>query len=115
MAFEAVCFKHIPQICKALHIERLVMGASSWRAKATGEKPGAQIDLLLERHDGAINIVEIKNYAEPFVIDKGYSVKLENKVERFREVVGNKKELFLTFVTTNGVKLNMYSRELVDA
>lgn len=116
MAFEALCFKHISQICKTLQIQNLVMGASSWRYKGHNKnEKGTQIDLLLERNDGAINLCEIKYHTDPFVIDKSYSEKLQYKMDCFQKHIGKKKELFLTFISVYGVKLNMYSRELVTA
>ena len=114
-AFEALCFKHINQICSALQIKQLVMGVSGWRYSGGDNEPGAQIDLLIDRNDGAINVCEIKFHNEPFVIDKTYAKTLQHKLDCFRKVVGKKKELFLTFITVNGLKLNMYSRELVEA
>ena len=116
-AFESICFKHIDSIAKALGIQHLVMGVSGWRlvSKPGEANTGAQIDMLIDRNDSAMNICEMKYYAEPFVIEKNHFAQLEQKLAVFKRKTGCKKELLLTFVTVHGLKLNMYSRELVVA
>ena len=50
-----------------------------------------------------------------FMIDKGYASELENKREVFKEVTRTKKSLFLTMVTTFGVKPNEYVTQSIQA
>jgi len=114
-AFEAVCFKHIHQICKALDIDTIPKEIGSWRYLPSGKaNSGTQIDLLLDRADGIINICEIKYYNKKFTIDKSYAAQLKNKLETFREHTGTNKQLFLTMITTHGLFQNQYSNEWVD-
>ena len=75
---------------------------------------GAQIDLLLDRPDNTINLIEIKFSNEPFTITKSYAENLRNKVGTFRGVTGTRKNLFLAFLTTHGVTPNAYAQELVQ-
>lgn len=115
-AFEAVCQKHIEQIKKALGITGVLVEESGWRyqpQKGGGEK-GAQIDLLLDRKDRCINLCEIKFANTEFIITKSYHQELTNKIEVFREHTKNKKTLFLTMITTYGVKENIHSVGLVQ-
>jgi len=104
-AFESICLKHLPQIKKAMGIEALYTEESVWRyqPKVKTEK-GAQIDLLIDRNDSCINVCEMKFSARPFEISKAYITELNNKLECFQEQTGTKKTLFLTMVTTYGVK-----------
>lgn len=107
-AFESVCQKHILQIKKALGIEGVLTGVSSWRhhpAKGSGDQ-GAQIDLLLDRQDRCINICEMKFANDEFIIDKKYAGELDSKVNVFRRETGTKKTLFPTMITTYGVRKN---------
>jgi hypothetical protein len=76
---------------------------------------GAQIDLLIERRDFAINICEMKFSEKEFTIDKAYATELENKRNIFKEATGTKKSLFLTLVTTFGVQPNRYAIESIQA
>lgn len=113
--FENSCYKHIAQIKQALNIEEASL-ASPWRytpRKNTTEK-GAQIDLLFDRHDGAISICEIKYTDEPFVIDKHYAGILQQKIEIFKKITRTNKQIFLTLISANGIKETPYSKKLLD-
>jgi len=113
-AFEGICLKHIQQLKRALGIEAVDTTEASWRYRpADASETGAQIDLLIDRRDGCINLCEMKHSGSEFVIDKRYAVELRNKVDAFRRVTATRKALFLTMVTTYGVKDNAYSQELV--
>ena len=70
-AFESLCLKHIPQIKKALNISGIYSLSSSFTYKGNKEKEGTQIDLLIDRKDGVINLFEVKFYNESFIINKG--------------------------------------------
>ena len=113
-AFEAVCYKHIPQIRRALQIDSKAQ-LGSWRSAvgSSEEQSGAQIDLLFDRLDDAITVCEIKHAAEPFVIDKTYAKNFSNKIEIYRKRTATKKQIFLAMITVNGLKKSIYSEELV--
>lgn len=109
-SFESVCHKHTVQIKKALGIGGVLTEESNWRhhpGRGSGQS-GAQIDLLLDRQDRCINICEMKFASDEFAIDKKYAGELDNKVNVFRRETGTKKTLFLTMITTYGVKKNDY-------
>lgn len=114
MAFEAVCLKHITNIKKALGIEGIQSEDSTWRYSAGKGETGAQIDLLIDRADRTINICEMKFYNGEFVIDKSYASELERKFTVFAERTKTRKSLFLTMITTYGVKENEYAARLVQ-
>lgn len=113
VAFERVCLKHVVQVKKALGISGVYTEESAWRHLQKKRK-GAQIDLLIDRKDFVINICEMKYSESEFVIDKGYATELENKRDVFRRETQTKKSLFLTMVTTFGVKSNDYSKALIQ-
>ena len=115
MAFEAVCLKHVEQIKAAIYLTGKQTYEGTWRhvpSKGSKEK-GAQIDLLIDREDHCINLCEIKFYSEALVIDKSYAAVLQQKLDVFRERVKTKKTLFLTLITTYGIKENSYADLLV--
>ncbi|MEO8413811.1 MAG: ATPase [Ginsengibacter sp.] len=105
--------KHISQHKKVLGIAAVHTEESAWRHLSKKGK-GAQIDLLIDRRDFVINICEMKYSESQFVIDKGYAGELENKRDVFKQETGTKKSLFLTLVTTFGVKENDYFIKLVQ-
>lgn len=113
VAFERVCLKHIPQIKKELGISSVYTEESAWRYFPRKGK-GAQIDLLLDRKDFVINLCEMKYSETAFLVDKSYADVLENKRDVFKSKTKTKKSIFLTFVTTFGLKDNDYSKRLVQ-
>jgi AAA+ ATPase superfamily predicted ATPase len=115
MAFEAVCLKHVEQIKEALNIGSYKTEESVWRyvpAKGKKEK-GAQIDLLIDRSDKSINICEMKFYNDKYAIDKSYAGELQRKLDVFKGKTNTKKTLYLTMITTYGLKENDYADQLV--
>lgn len=114
-AFEIVCYKHIDKIVKKLGVDNILCFPSYYRKHGTKEQDGAQIDLLIDREDNAINICEIKFSDEEFVIDKKYAIELAKKIEVFREETGSKKQIFTSFITSSGIKKNPWYNEMVDS
>lgn len=106
-AFEQVCLAHIQQIKQSLGIAGVHTEQAAWRSKEV--EHGAQVDLLIDRNDGIINLCEIKYAIHPFTIDKKYAEVLRNKLGAFRKESGTRKSVFLTFISTFGLKPNAYS------
>lgn len=104
ISFESVCMKHTFQIKKALGIEGVHTETSMWRHRSRDGNPGAQVDLLIDRQDQCINVCEMKFSINEFEITKSYAKELENKLNIFRSNTGTRKTLFLTMVTTHGIK-----------
>ncbi len=107
LAFERVAMAHIPQILAALGIDRILTQYCSWRSNDPGG--GAQIDLVISRADNMINLCEAKYSAGQYTMTKEESVKLLNRVEKFRVETETKKGIFVTLITTNGLVKNMWS------
>ena len=115
-AFEIVCHKHANKIIQALGFDNIGCLVASWKyIPSKGEiSQGAQIDLLLDREDNAITISEIKYSAKPFVITKSYAKNLLNKKEVFKKDTKTTKEIFISMITTVGMKQNTWSDEIVS-
>ena len=112
-AFEAICYKHLPQIRKVLKIPNGSV-ASSWKHIGKGEKDeGAQIDLLFERPDNATTICEIKYYKTPFEINKEVASDLNRKTKVFQRVRKSEKQIFISMITSSRLKKNLYAEDLV--
>ena len=113
LAFESICQKHRQKIIQALGIKALTV-AAPWRYRSGTNDAGAQIDLLLDRNDGYIHLCEIKFAKGLFTIDKSYATELQAKEAIFQAQTKTKKNIFLTFISTNGVKKNRYYDQLVQ-
>lgn len=107
LAFERVCLLHIPQIKRALGIDRIHTEYYSWRSKQS--QPAAQIDLIIERADQLVNICEVKYSEYEYAIDKAEDNRLRIRMGNFKEETQTKGGLQLTMITTFGIKKNMYS------
>jgi uncharacterized protein len=113
-AFESICLKHIDQIKRALSIAGIYSEASNYYQAAQQGPQGVQIDLLIDRNDNAINLFEIKFYAEPLVIDKAMAGQLDQKKALFKYNSQTRKQIFLNLLCTKGVVENEYSLGLID-
>lgn len=102
-SFEQLCLHHIRQIKQKLGITGVQSDVCAWKGE------GGQIDLLIDRRDQTINLCEMKFSHGEFEITKQYDEHLRNRAESFRSATKTRKALHLTFVTTYGVKQNMYS------
>ncbi len=102
-AFERFCHYHIDKIKAVLGISGVLTKASSWRNESI------QIDLLLERQDQIINLIEVKYSLNDYTITKLYAKELLNKVEVFRQATKTKKAIHLTLITTQYLIENEYS------
>jgi len=100
--------KHVNQLKKAIRIEAIYSKNSSWF------NANAQIDLLIDRDDNVMNLCEIKFHKSAFSIDKNYYLNLKNKISELQKETKTKKNIFITMITTHGVKENEYSIELIE-
>lgn len=114
-SFETICYKHVDKIIKKLGLDGIGCFVSHWcyRADSTQKEEGAQIDLLLDRDDGAITLCEIKCTDQPFAIDKTYAKTLLNKIDVFEKSLKKPKQIFLAIITASSFKQNAWSEELV--
>jgi len=108
-AFETLCWNHIPQIKKALGIAAVQTVEFSWRAEATDEYPGAQIDLIIRRADRIVNLCEMKFSISEYLIDKSDDASLRNKIATYQRLTGCKESIHPIIVTTYGLVANKYS------
>lgn len=106
--FETLCLKHILQIKKALRIDIIYTHETCWFNE------NAQIDLLIDRADNVMNVCEMKFYNSPFIIDKKYYFNLKNKISELQKASKTRKNIFITMLTTYGIKENQYSNELIQ-
>ena len=114
MSFEAICFKHIESIKKALHIPDGSEVSPSWRyISDKDEESGAQIDLVFDRPDNIVNLCEIKYCSTPFVLDKKYANHIINREKIYRNVTKTNKQIFHSMIVSDGLKKTMYSEEII--
>ena len=100
-AFEMLCLRHLAQIKQKLGISGISTEVFTWRSKET--EPGAQIDLLISRKDGVINLCEMKYSLHPITLTAKDDQGLERKRTAFLAETGTRKAIHITMVTTYGL------------
>ena len=71
-----------------------------------------QVDLVIDRVDRSVNLCEMKFSESEFVIDKAYARVLERKRDAYRAVFGDRKAMFLTLISTYGIRANDQAQRL---
>jgi len=100
-AFELICMRHLAQIKNKLGISGISTEVFTWRSKE--HKPGAQVDLVISRRDGVINLCEMKYSLHPVTLTLGDDQSLQNKRVAFIAETNTRKAIHITMVTTYGL------------
>ena len=111
IAFETVCLNHIGQIKNALGISGVSTNEYAWKSKTSSK--GAQIDLLIDRKDGVINLCEMKFTDSEYEMTKEEHDKLLHRQAAFIDEVKPDAAVHLTLVSANGIKKNKYTNILI--
>ena len=113
LAFERVCLQHLEQIKTALGFSAVISTAHSWTSKPdNSDAKGVQIDLLIDRNDGVINLCEMKYAKEEYVIDKEEDERLRKRLSTVIKETGTKKTVHITMITTYGLKKGGYADDI---
>jgi len=67
-SFEIVCQQHVSKIVEALGISGIRTEVATWRTFGSREKQKIQIDLLIDRADNVITLVECKYSEHPVIL-----------------------------------------------
>ena len=105
-AFEILALLHITEIKRALGISGVQTAIFAWRSEFS--EPAAQVDLVIDRKDGIINLCEIKFSKTQFAIEKSYEANLRHKIATFQNETKTKKAVHLLMLTTFGLQKNIY-------
>ena len=109
-AFELVCLLHSERIKNKTGAAFAIANIRSWRSEKS--QPAAQIDMLIERSDGIIDICEMKYTTDDFSMSKADYDNLRNKCRAFAGETKTKKTLRLVLVTTYGLAPNECSEDI---
>ena len=107
LSFEMLCLNHVEQIKAALGISGITANVFSWYGK--GKNRPAQIDLLIDRADKAVNICEMKFHNKPYAMTAQDEDDIEHKVSSFIEATGTDKNVIVTMITAKGLERNEHS------
>ena len=79
----------------------------TWRSRKSEQ--GAQIDLLIDRKDGVINLCEIKFTNDPYQPDQEEYTRLMNRLSVFQKETNTRKAIHLTLISVNGIGVSQYA------
>ena len=105
-AFEILSLLHINEIKNALGISGVQTAIYAWRSEKS--TPASQIDLLIDRKDGIVNICEMKFHNTQYEITKADDENFRNKIAAFRTESRTRKAVHLVMLTSFGVAKNKY-------
>ena len=111
-AFERVCLMHVREIKRALEIGGVKTAEFAWRGVASDGKP-AQIDLLIDRNDGIVDICEMKYTKEPCALDEAEWSRIARRRGALRGVLPPAKAIHVVMVTDSQMVQNAWSKEVM--
>jgi AAA+ ATPase superfamily predicted ATPase len=106
--FETICLKHVEAIKRALNCQQIESKNYTWY------NDSSQIDLVIDRADGVVNLIEIKFYNDKFSIDADYLAQLRKKESQYLTKTKSKKSVFTVMLSTWGVLSNEYSKAIIS-
>ncbi len=77
--------------------------ATSFQLTGNDTYGGIQIDLLIDRADGVINLCEVKFANAEYKLTADYKNKLRERADTFASVSQSRKSVFTTLITTWGL------------
>ena len=108
-AFERLWMEHVQQIKSRLGISGVYTEVYSWYRAASRDVRGAEVDLLIDRRDGIVNLCEMKySSMGPYALKKEEDDRIQRRIQAYREVIGVKRSIHLTLITTFGLLHNAY-------
>lgn len=104
LSYERVCMAHISEILQSLHLDTIHTEYYSFRSQ--NSSPKVQIDLVIDRSDDFIDIVEIKYSRSKYEMTKEEREKIERRITSFLSETKTRKGVQTVLITTLGCEMN---------
>jgi AAA+ ATPase superfamily predicted ATPase len=101
LAFERLAAAHIDQVRQALGISGVATAVLGWRSREAD--PGVQIDLIIRRADGIVDLCEAKFTAKPFAVDADFDARLLYERETFCDETRTDKAVHIVMISASGL------------
>jgi uncharacterized protein len=99
---------HKKEITKGLGISGIRTSTSYLNIKDETGKMTAQIDMLIDRADNAMNLCEIKFSNDVYTLTKAEHDNIRKKMFYLQDQLKKRTSIFPTMITTFGCEKNMY-------
>lgn len=113
-AFENICLQHKDQIKKALGIQGIYSENYAFYQPKKLDVQGAQIDLIIDRNDGIINLCEMKFYDGPYLFTAKDAENITRQKHVFKQTIKTRKQIFSSWISTFGITTNKHSIGVVE-
>ena len=110
LAYERVCKAHMAQIKRAIGISGIRTEHYSWRSRQS--KPAAQVDIIIDRADGIINLCEVKYSGERYRLDQEEFLNIQHRMNVFRAETETRSSIMPLLITTFGTSQGSYSEQI---
>ena len=107
LSFERLCFAHAAQIRRALRLDSIATKTYS----IFTEK--AQMDMVIERADGIVNLCEMKYTQQQYALDKTEAEKVTRRMDSLRVLNRKRQNVQCVLVTKQDAKQNSYYNNLI--
>ena len=108
LAFENLCFLHIPQIKAALGVAAVASEESAFTKRGDSQEQGGQIDLLILRADNIADLCEAKFASGRYKLGKAEYLRLSDREAIVSELLPKKHAVHKVLLTTFGIADNEY-------
>ena len=108
LAFELVCLQHVECIKRALQIGGVHSAVYAWQMKGSSDGTNAQIDLVIDRNDGIVNLCEMKFSVDKYTLTAKDDKAMLGKKNSLGQDIPKRKTIHITYVTTFGLAHNHY-------
>jgi uncharacterized protein len=112
LAFENFCFRHHDLIVNALGISGINYTIQSYVEKSTPTSAGSQIDIIINREDNYMHLIEAKFHALPYQMTSADMKALIQKRESL--ITKTKKTIFATLITNIPAIKNEYYNQAIS-
>jgi len=107
LSYERLCFAHAAQIRKALHLDSIATKTYSLFTEK------AQMDMVIERADGIVNLCEMKYTQQPYALDKIEAEKIKIRKDSLMMLNRKKQNVQCILVTKQDAKHNSYYNSMI--
>jgi uncharacterized protein len=113
LAFEWLCYVHRKEITRALGLGGIQTSTSYLNIKDDSGKMVAQIDMLIDRADNALNLCELKFSNTMYALTKAEAETIRKKIFHLQKLLKKNQSIFPTMITTFGCEKNTHFSGLI--
>lgn len=108
LSFERLCFAHASQIRRSLRLDSIATKTYSLYTEK------AQMDMVIERADGIVNLCEMKYTQQPYALDKEEAEKISRRMDPLRMLNRKRHNVQCILVTKQEARRNGHYNSMIN-